>query len=81
MKMQIGRWGNSLAVRLPKAIVDRYRLCEGDELDSSALEAALEALRGDRVRSDRRQAIGEIAETNWSLPVGWRFDRDEANAR
>lgn len=81
MKMQIGRWGNSLAVRLPKVLVDRYRLGEGDEFDSSALEAALECFRADAVRQQRRQAIEEIADTRWTLPLDWKFDREEANAR
>ncbi len=81
MKMQIGKWGNSLAVRLPKSIVERYRLCEGDEFDSSALEAALELLRSDEARRDRQEALVEIAETRWALPDNWKFDRDEANAR
>ncbi len=43
MKMQIGRWGNSLAVRLPKALVERLKLKEGDEIDTSLIEKALEA--------------------------------------
>ena len=81
MKMQIGKWGNSLAVRLPKSIVERYRLCEGDEFDSGALEVALDAARADFARENRREAILEIAETRWSLPDDWKFDREEANAR
>ncbi len=81
MKMHVGKWGNSLAVRLPKNIVERYRLCEGDEFDSSPLEAALDVLRADAARTDRREAIMEIAQTRWTLPAGWKFDREEANAR
>ena len=81
MKMQIGRWGNSLAVRLPKALVDRFVLTEGDEFDSASLEAALETLREDAIRKSRAQALREIADTHWTLPEGWRFDREEANAR
>ncbi len=81
MKMQIGRWGNSLAVRLPKSLVDRFSLNEGDELDSGALEATLETLRGDKLKIQREQALREIAETRWTLPKDWKFDREEANAR
>jgi antitoxin MazE len=81
MKMQIGRWGNSLAVRLPKSLADRFRLNEGDEFDSAALEAALETLHADEMRKSRRLAIEEIAQTGWSLPENWQFDREEANAR
>jgi antitoxin MazE len=30
--MRVAKWGNSLAVRLPKALVDELRLKAGDEL-------------------------------------------------
>ena len=81
MKMQIGRWGNSLAVRFPKSLTDRFGLNEGDEFDSAALEAALTTLQADDVRRRRRLAIEEIAQTGWTLPDDWQFDREEANAR
>ncbi len=81
MKMQIGRWGNSLAVRLPKALVDRFQLNEGDEIDSSAIEGALAALQCDEMQKRREQALREIAATRWELPDDWKFDREEANAR
>ena len=81
MKVQVGRWGNSLAVRLPKNLVDRFGLSEGDEFDSAALEAALATLQADALREQRKQAIREIAETHWTLPDDWKFNREEANAR
>lgn len=81
MKIQIGKWGNSLAVRFPKSLTDRFGLHEGDEFDSSALEAALTTIRADDVRRRRQQAIEEIAQTGWILTDNWQFDRDEANAR
>jgi antitoxin MazE len=31
--MQVSKWGNSLAVRLPKAVVEALDLKEGDSLD------------------------------------------------
>lgn len=33
MRLQIGKWGNSLAVRLPAALVQKVALREGDILD------------------------------------------------
>lgn len=81
MKMQIGKWGNSLAVRLPKALAERYGLSEGDEFDSQPMEAALDTLHTDALRAERKQALREIAETNWVLPADWKFDREDANAR
>lgn len=81
MKMQIGRWGNSLAVRLPKEMVDRYGLKEGGEIDSTMIENALGA--ADQVARERRreEALKRIAETKWMLPPDYKFDREEANWR
>jgi antitoxin MazE len=39
MKAQMVKWGNSLAVRIPKAVVEKARLKEGDSLE---IEAAAE---------------------------------------
>lgn len=72
MKMQIGRWGNSLAVRLPKALVERLRLREGDEIDLSGLEQAAE----EAVRKRREKAIEAIKARAW-VPEGFRFNREE----
>lgn len=33
MKTRLGKWGNSAAVRLPKAVVDELGLAPGQELD------------------------------------------------
>ncbi len=30
--MQVAKWGNSLAVRLPQAVVEALKLQEGDEI-------------------------------------------------
>jgi antitoxin MazE len=30
--MQVGKWGNSLAVRLPASVVERLDLKEGDDI-------------------------------------------------
>lgn len=76
--MQIGKWGNSLAVRLPAAVVEGLGLKEGDEIE---IEIAGE--RHFRVRRDRtrEEALQRLRQLNWSLPPGFRFDRDEANER
>ena len=76
--MQVAKWGNSLAVRLPAAVVEALELREGDEIEihvadarellvarKPSREALLQRLRGFRGR----------------LPADFRFDRDEANAR
>jgi antitoxin MazE len=76
--MLVSRWGNSLAVRLPKALVDALGLKAGDEL--AVVDATRERLAV--ARDERRQrAIANIRARSWSLPADYSFDRDEANAR
>jgi antitoxin MazE len=77
--MLISRWGNSLAVRLPKTLVDQLGLKEGDELNViAAHDSTIEV----ETKEQRRQrAVDRLAQLNWTLPEGYRFDRDEANER
>lgn len=81
MKIQIGRWGNSLAVRLPKALVERFNLQEGSEIDSGGLEAMLERDRDETANRRRQEALERIRQTRWPLPADYKFDREEANWR
>ena len=45
MKTQMVKWGNSLAVRIPKPVVDKARLKEGDSLEVEAAAEGLVELR------------------------------------
>jgi antitoxin MazE len=81
MKMQIGRWGNSLAVRLPKALVERLHLKEGDEIDGEAVARALTEADQEAVERRRDEAMRKLAARRRPLPAGYKFDREEANAR
>ncbi len=76
--MQVSRWGNSLAVRLPAKIVDLLDLREGDEI---AIEIA--GKRRFRVARDtsRDEALARLRTLGWTLPPGFKFSRDEANER
>lgn len=76
--MRVSKWGDSLAVRLPKTVVDRLRLKAGDEL--VVIEAGDDALS--LAKADRRAAaLARMAARGWTPPPDYRFDRDEANAR
>jgi antitoxin MazE len=78
-KMLVSKWGNSLAVRLPKALVDELGLKEGDELNVVAAKSG--AIEVETKEDQRRRALDSMAARNWELPEGYRFDRDEANER
>jgi antitoxin MazE len=77
--MQVSRWGNSLAVRLPKALVEQLGLKEGDQLNVVAAKDG--AIEVETNQDQRRRALERMAARNWTLPEGYRFDRDEANER
>ena len=76
--MQVGRWGNSLAVRLPASVVEILGLKEGDEIE---IEIAGErTFRLSRDRS-RERALERLRALQRPLPPGFRFSRDDANER
>ena len=76
--MHVSKWGNSLAVRLPKALVESIGLEAGDDLEIVEASKGQMAVR----KTDRRaEALARMAARAWSLPAGYRFDRQEANER
>lgn len=77
--MRVSRWGTSLAVRLPKALVEQLGLKEGDQLNVVA--AKDNAIKVEANEDQRRRALERMAVRNWTLPETYRFDRDEANER
>ncbi|HEY1362506.1 MAG TPA: AbrB/MazE/SpoVT family DNA-binding domain-containing protein [Xanthobacteraceae bacterium] len=76
--MRVSRWGNNLAVRLPRGVVEALKLKEGDEI-----EIAVADLRRFEVSRDRRreEALKRLRALQRPLPPGFKFDRDEANER
>jgi antitoxin MazE len=77
--MQVFKWGDSLAVRLPKSLIDELKLKESDQLNVvAAWDGVIEV---ETREAQRLRAIERLASRNWTLPEGYRFDRDEANER
>jgi antitoxin MazE len=76
--MQISKWGNSLAIRLPAAVVEALDLKEGDEIDVRVAGERAFDIERDRTRE---RALERIRSMRRPLPAGWKFDRDEANSR
>ena len=76
--MQVSKWGDSLAVRLSKALVDKMGLRAGDALDIVDVAGrTLVVQKGDR----RKAALERLASRNWTLSPDYKFDRDQANER
>jgi antitoxin MazE len=76
--MRVAKWGNSLAVRLPAAVVEALNLKEGE-----SLEIRVSGPRTLDVSRSRRKAdaLNTLRELRRPLPEGFIFDRDEANER
>jgi len=76
--MQVSKWGNSLAVRLPAAVVEALKLKEGDEI-----EIRIAREREFEVRRDqsKNKALARLRKLRRPLPAGFVFEREEANAR
>lgn len=76
--MQVAKWGNSLAVRLPAAVVQALELKEGDEVEIHVVEAREFAVTRKPTRED---LLKRLRAFRGRLPPDFKFDRDEANAR
>jgi antitoxin MazE len=76
--MRVAKWGNSLAVRLPDAVVKALKLKTGDEIEIVATGSRRFDVGRDR---SREQALKRLRALKKPLPKGFRFNREEANAR
>ena len=76
--MQVSKWGNSLAVRLPSAVVEALDLKEGDQI-----EIRVQGKRGFEIARDRsaEKALEQIRRLRRPWPPGFRFDRLKAHER
>jgi antitoxin MazE len=77
--MQVSKWGNSLAIRLPAAVVEVLDLKEGDQVEIEV--ANTRTLRVERTDAGNRAALARLRKLRGSLPADFKFDRMEANAR
>jgi antitoxin MazE len=76
--MQVAKWGNSLAVRLPVAVVEALSLKEGDEIEIHVADARDFGIAR---KPGREELLGRLRAFRGSLPPDFKFDREEANAR
>lgn len=76
--MQVSKWGNSLAIRIPARVAEALDLKEGDEVEIRIAGERTFHINRDR---SRERALARIRAFRKQLPADWKFDRDEANAR
>ena len=76
--VKVAKWGNSLAVRLPAALVAALGLKEGDEL--TIVPGAAGALKIEKT-PDRHELLERVRQLRGKFPADFKFDREEANER
>lgn len=76
--MQVAKWGNSLAVRLPAAVVDALQLKVGEDIEIHVVgRRAVEIAR----KPAPRELVARLRKFRGRLPADFSFDRLEANER
>jgi antitoxin MazE len=76
--MQVSRWGNSLAVRLPAAVVEAMQLKEGDHIEIHVVGAGSFEIEK---KPGPRELLARLRKFRGRLPADFRFDRLEASDR
>ncbi len=76
--MKIAKWGNSLAIRLPAAVVDVMDLKEGDEIDVRVVGTRVVEIERSKGLEDM---LARLRKYRGLVPKDFKFDRLEANAR
>jgi antitoxin MazE len=76
--MQVAKWGNSLAVRLPSSVVQALDLKEGDDITIHvANERTFEIVK----TPTRAELIERLRALRGTIPSDFKFDRVDANER
>ena len=77
--MHISKWGNSLAVRLPKKLCEEMNLQEGDQIQlvKNTQSNVFEVIRN----KSADEILSEIRELRGALTSNAHLTREEANER
>lgn len=77
--MQVSKWGNSLAIRLPAAVVEVLDLKVGDDIEVTVADGR--HLKVARKDAGDEKVLARLRSLRGRLPADFRFDRYEANER
>jgi antitoxin MazE len=76
MLSQLTRWGNSVAVRVPKRVLEDAQLAEGDSIELTATKPGVILLRSVEKKPTLHSLLSAITaenchdETDWGAAVG-----------
>jgi antitoxin MazE len=73
-KAHVAKWGNSLAVRIPREVAERARLREGDPIVIEAMEGYVELRSAERIPTFE-DLVAQITPENRYQETDWGPDR------
>ena len=76
--MQVSKWGNSLAVRLPAAVVEALTLKAGDDIEIQVAGARIFEVKK---RPKASELLAQLRKFRGRLPADFKFDRLDAHER
>ena len=76
--MQVSKWGNSLAIRLPVSVIKALEIQEGDDIEVLIADERVFKLRKKPNKSD---ILARLRKFRGKLPADFIFDREDANVR
>ena len=76
--MRVSKWGNSLAIRLPVAVVDALELHEGDNIQVQIADSRVFALKK---KPGRKELLSRLHKFRGRLPDDFIFDREDSHVR
>ena len=68
--VKVVKWGNSLAIRFPKEIVDILQLKEGQQINFKAADSEKETKKKPMSRAMRAR----LRKYEGKIPPGWKFE-------
>jgi len=75
--MQVAKWGNSLAVRIPAAVVEVLGLKAGDNIEIVVADDKFAVQR----KATNLELLKRLRKFRGRMPADFHFDRQEANER
>lgn len=76
--MKVAKWGNSLAIRLSKPMVEALGVSEGDEVQFVVDDGGVVTMKR---QMDRLEWLESLRKYRGRMPADFKFDRDDANSR
>ena len=76
--MQVSKWGNSLAIRLPSVVVEALELHEGDDIEVVIADKRVFEVRK---KPGKDELLARLRKFRGKLPDDFKFDRNDSNER